>query len=119
MTFAPATSFPLESVSETARGMAKSVPSCASWEVPAPATIAYAADARSVSVKVASLLTALTLAWTVKVPVPVPAKRSGLVAAPDSFVCVLVEVPPPTKLASAPFVGTTVKVTVASATGAP
>ena len=40
VTWAPATGLPLESVTVTASGTAKSVPSCASWDVPAPAAMA-------------------------------------------------------------------------------
>ena len=58
--------------------------------------------------KVAEALTPATLAVTVNEPTVVPATRTGLVARPDWLVWAVALEPPPTKLAPAPLVVTTV-----------
>ena len=58
-----------------------------------------------------------TLAVTVKAPDVVPAVSVGLAARPSALVCTAAVPPPPVKVAPAPAVVTTSKLTVAPATG--
>ncbi len=107
------------SVTVTANGTGKSLPSSVLWEAPTPAVRLAATPAWTVRSKVATELTPATLAVTVKAPAVVPAVSVGLVATPFSSVCTAALAPAPAKLAPAPAVLTTAKSTVVPATGSP
>ena len=81
-------------------------------EEPVPTVRVVGAEATAESVKVTGALTPLTVAVTVNVPTVQPATRSGLVAVPSAPVWTAAVAPPPTKVAPAPLVVTTVKSTV-------
>ncbi len=119
MTLAPAMSLPLVSVTVTASGIANAVPSSVFWEEPAPTVMVVGAEATFVRVNVTGALTPLTVAVTVNVPTVEPATSCGLVAVPPVPVWTAALAPPPTKVAPAPLVVTTVKLTVAPGTAAP
>ncbi len=111
---------PSLSVTVTARGTAKSVPSSVTWDVPAPAVMAKGAEATFLSVKVAVALNpAHAGRHRVSARRLVPATSAGLVATPDWSVWAVALDPPPTKLAPAPLAVATLKSTVSSGTGSP
>jgi hypothetical protein len=109
----------LTSVTVTARGIAKAVPSSVFWEEPVPTVSVEGAEAMFVSVNVTGAVTPLTVAVTVNVPTVEPAMSSGLVAVPFVPVWTAAAAPPPTKVAPAPLVVATVKLTVVPGTAAP
>ena len=119
LTTAPTKGLPSASVTVTARGTGKSLPSSVLWVAPTPAVRSAATPARSVSEKVATVLSPGTVAVTLKAPAVVPAVSVGLTAVPSTLVCTAALAPAPAKLAPAPAVLTTAKLTVVPATGSP
>ena len=116
---APGTGLLSVSVTVTASGTAKSVPSSVVCDIPTPAAMTSGVAAKSVRENVAMDVAPLTEAVTVKAPAVVPAVNTGLVATPLLSVCTVAVAPPLAKVAPAPAVVTTAKFTVAPATGSP